>query len=120
MPIFQERCWQPEADIYALNKEGDVIIFEFKRDQVGSDAVRQALPYCEKAARFSYNELEMPIISPEAMLWFCWLLKITGLRENLRFSLSFSALHLSGLTHFYFPSPEKPLTNLNYKYRHDD
>jgi RecB family endonuclease NucS len=56
MPIFQERSWQPEADIYALNKEGDVIIFELKRDQAGSDAVHQALRYCEKAARFTYNE----------------------------------------------------------------
>jgi hypothetical protein len=58
MPIFQERSWQPEADIYALNKEGDVIIFELKRDEVGSDAVHQALRYCEKASRFTYNELE--------------------------------------------------------------
>jgi hypothetical protein len=58
MPISQEHPWQPEADIYALNKEGDVIIFELKRDQVGSDAVHQALRYCEKAARFTCNELE--------------------------------------------------------------
>jgi hypothetical protein len=28
MPIFQERPWQPEADIYALNEYGDLVIFE--------------------------------------------------------------------------------------------
>ena len=58
MPIFQERAWQPEADIYALNEAGDLVIFELKRDDVGSGAVHQALRYCEKAARLSYGELE--------------------------------------------------------------
>jgi len=58
MPIFQERSWQPEADIYALNAEGDVVIFELKRANVGGGAVHQALHYCEKAGRFSYENLE--------------------------------------------------------------
>jgi RecB family endonuclease NucS len=43
MPIFQERVWQPEADIYALNEQGDLFIFELKRDEVGDGAVHQAL-----------------------------------------------------------------------------
>lgn len=35
MPIFQERLWQPEADIYALNEQGDLVIFELKRANAG-------------------------------------------------------------------------------------
>lgn len=45
MPIFQERQRQPEADIYALNEQGDLVIFEFKRGSVGEDAVHQALRF---------------------------------------------------------------------------
>jgi len=58
MPVFQERKWQPEADIYALNEQGDLVIFELKRDLAGGGAVHQALRYCEQAARFSYEKLE--------------------------------------------------------------
>jgi hypothetical protein len=58
MPIFQERSWQPEADIYALNKLGDLVIFELKRDHAGGGAVHQALRYCEKAAQFGYGKLQ--------------------------------------------------------------
>lgn len=36
MPIFQERAWQEEADIYALNRAGDLVIFELKRDGAGA------------------------------------------------------------------------------------
>ena len=58
MPIFQERSRQEEADIYALNKLGDLVIFELKRDGAGSDAVHQALRYCEKAAHWKYERLQ--------------------------------------------------------------
>lgn len=58
MPIFQERSWQPEADIYALNEHGDLVIFELKREQADGGAVHQALRYCEKAGRFTYEKLE--------------------------------------------------------------
>lgn len=58
MPIFQERAWQAEADIYALNEQGDVVIFELKRAQADGGAVHQALRYCEKAGRFDYERLE--------------------------------------------------------------
>jgi hypothetical protein len=58
MPIFQERSQQEEADIYALNKQGDLVIFELKRDGAGSDAVHQALRYCEKAAHWNYERLQ--------------------------------------------------------------
>lgn len=58
MPISQERSWQPEADIYALNEHGDLVIFELKRAHADGGAVHQALRYCEKAGRFSYEKLE--------------------------------------------------------------
>ena len=58
MPIFQERSWQPEADIYALNEQGDLVIFELKRAHADGGAVHQALRYCEKAGRYSYDHLE--------------------------------------------------------------
>jgi hypothetical protein len=58
MPIFQERSQQAEADIYALNKQGDLVIFELKRDGAGSDAVHQALRYCETAAHWNYERLQ--------------------------------------------------------------
>jgi hypothetical protein len=58
MPICQERSWQPEADIYALNEQGDLAIFELKRTHADGGAVHQALRYCEKAGRYSYEKLE--------------------------------------------------------------
>lgn len=58
MPVFQERAWQEEADIYALNRQGDLVIFELKRDSAGAGAVHQALRYCERASRCRYAKLE--------------------------------------------------------------
>src|ERR1035438_4053833 len=58
LPIFQERSWQPEADIYALNRQGDLIIFELKRENADHGAVHQVLRYCEKASRLGYEELQ--------------------------------------------------------------
>lgn len=57
-PIFQERAWQEEADIYALNRSGDLVIFELKRGAAGEGAVHQALRYCEQASRRKYEQLE--------------------------------------------------------------
>lgn len=58
MPIFQERSQQPEADIYALNENGDLLIFELKRGAATGDAVYQALRYCETAAHWDFNTLQ--------------------------------------------------------------
>jgi len=58
MPIAQERPWQPDGDIYALNEVGDVVVFELKRAAAELGAVHQSLRYCEKVSRFSYEELE--------------------------------------------------------------
>ena len=58
MPIFQERAWQEEADIYALDRDGNLVIFELKRDGAGAGAIHQALRYCEKAGQFEYDYLQ--------------------------------------------------------------
>ncbi|EGR0171706.1 hypothetical protein ACU6D0_004587 [Vibrio alginolyticus] len=58
MPVFQERLYQAEADIYALNEHGDLVIFELKRSSAGSSAVQQALRYAEDAGQWSYKKLE--------------------------------------------------------------
>lgn len=71
MPIFQERQRQPEADIYALNSEGDLIIFELKRSTAFEDAVSQVLRYCQEAGRWPYwklNELYQKFINPNSSL----------------------------------------------------
>lgn len=58
MPIFQERKRQAEADIYALNEKGDLVIFELKRSSVNSDAVLQILRYSQIAGNWSYVDLQ--------------------------------------------------------------
>jgi hypothetical protein len=57
MPIFRERGGQPVADIYALNKKGDLIIFELKLSKAGGNAVEQALRYTQEAGQWTFNEL---------------------------------------------------------------
>jgi len=57
-PIFQERQWQAEADIYALNEKGELIIFELKRSSAGEGAVHQALRYAQDAGQWSYSKLQ--------------------------------------------------------------
>jgi hypothetical protein len=58
LPIFQERQLQSEADIYAINREGDLVIFELKRGVAGEDAVLQAIGYTQRAGRWVYSELD--------------------------------------------------------------
>jgi hypothetical protein len=58
MPVFQERQYQAEADVYALNREGDLTIFELKRGVAGENAVHQALRYAQEAGQWTYAELE--------------------------------------------------------------
>ena len=58
MTIFQERPRQPEADIYALNKEGDLVIFELKRGLAHEDAVLQAMRYAQDAGQWPYSKLK--------------------------------------------------------------
>jgi hypothetical protein len=58
MPIFQERKYQAEADIYAMNEKGELIIFELKRSSAGESAVHQALRYAQDAGQWSYSILQ--------------------------------------------------------------
>ena len=58
MPIFQERQLQSEADVYALNKAGDLVIFELKRGQAETSAVLQAIGYAQDAGQWRYSELQ--------------------------------------------------------------
>ena len=58
MPIFQERKYQAEADIYALNEKGELVIFEVKRGAAGEEAVHQALRYAQNAGQWSYAKLQ--------------------------------------------------------------
>jgi len=58
MPIFQERSLQAEADIYALNKDGDLVIFELKRGFAGTEAMLQVLRYAQDAGQWTFNRLE--------------------------------------------------------------
>jgi RecB family endonuclease NucS len=58
MPIFQERPLQAEADLYALDRAGDLVIFELKRGFASSDAMLQVLRYGQTAGQWTYNQLE--------------------------------------------------------------
>jgi hypothetical protein len=57
LPIFQERQGQPEADLYAIDQDGDLVIFELKRGIAGEDAVLQAIRYSQHAGRWVYSKL---------------------------------------------------------------
>lgn len=58
MPIFQERQYQSEADIYALNEKGELIVFELKRGAAGEGAVHQALRYAQDAGQWTFTTLQ--------------------------------------------------------------
>jgi len=58
LPFHQERPYEAVADIYALNKAGDVVIFELKREQADSGALDQLLRYAGEAGLWSYAELD--------------------------------------------------------------
>lgn len=58
MPVFQERQYQAEADIYALNETGDLTIFELKRGSAGDAAVHQALRYAQDAGQWDFADLQ--------------------------------------------------------------
>lgn len=58
MPLFQETPYDGGADIYALNEQGDLVIFELKRDDACEGAVHQILRYCETAAQWDFQYLQ--------------------------------------------------------------
>lgn len=57
MPIFQERQLQAEPDLLALDKEGNLVIFELKRDEVQGDTTIQVMRYAQNYGQKTYLEL---------------------------------------------------------------
>ena len=58
MLIGQERRWQEEADLLALDKEGQLYIFELKRWQSDAENILQVMRYAQIFGRYTYLELE--------------------------------------------------------------
>ena len=61
MPIFQESEGESVGDIYALNEQGELVIFELKRSLATGDAIQQALRYAQDAGQWSYATLKEKI-----------------------------------------------------------
>ena len=57
MTIFQERPGQEEPDICALDREGNLILFELKRAGVSEDTTLQIMRYSQKYGRMNYYDL---------------------------------------------------------------
>ena len=58
MLIGQERKWQEEADLLALDNAGTLYIFELKRWESKSENILQVLRYGQIFGRYSYEKLE--------------------------------------------------------------
>ena len=58
MLIGQERRFQEEADLLALDKDGGLYIFELKRWEATSENLLQVLRYGQIFGRYTYQELE--------------------------------------------------------------
>ncbi|HEV3038193.1 MAG TPA: hypothetical protein VHA33_10495 [Candidatus Angelobacter sp.] len=61
LSFFQERSRQEEADIYALDRQGDLVVFELKRIGAGRGALEQLFRYVEQASAWDYFELNRKI-----------------------------------------------------------
>lgn len=57
MPIFQERPRQEEPDLLALDRNGNLVIFELKRETVKESTTIQIMRYCQLYGRKSYSDL---------------------------------------------------------------
>ena len=58
LTIFQERSLQAEADIYALDENGDLVVFELKRTTAGNGSLEQLFRYVTEAGTWGYSEIE--------------------------------------------------------------
>jgi hypothetical protein len=57
MIINQSRPYQPEADLLALDRQGDLWIFELKKVATSSDNLLQVMRYSQNAARLTVDDL---------------------------------------------------------------
>jgi hypothetical protein len=57
MVIGQSRPYQPEADLLALDRQGDLWIFELKKVATSSDNLLQVMRYSQNAATLTVDEL---------------------------------------------------------------
>src|SRR2546428_3727013 len=58
MVFSQQRLFREEADIFALNKDGDLYIFELKRWGSNEEHILQVLRYGQKFGQYKYEQLE--------------------------------------------------------------
>lgn len=58
MVLFQERPFEEAADIFALDKSGDLYIFELKRWRGHQENLLQVLRYGQKYGQYSYEQLQ--------------------------------------------------------------
>jgi len=58
MVIFQERQWQEEADILALDKTGVLYIFEIKRTKSDQSNLLQVLRYGQVFGQYLFHDLQ--------------------------------------------------------------
>ena len=58
LAFHQERPRQGEADIYALNAQGDLVVFELKRATAGAGTLEQLFRYVAEAGEWTYAEIE--------------------------------------------------------------
>lgn len=58
MLLAQERRFQEEADILALDRKGTLFIFELKRWQSSTENLLQVMRYGQKFGRYTYAQLE--------------------------------------------------------------
>jgi hypothetical protein len=58
LPFHQERSYQPEGDIYAVNAVGDLFIFELKVATVADTALDQLFRYVQVAGQWPYEEMD--------------------------------------------------------------
>jgi len=58
MLIGQERPWQEEADLLALDRKGNLYIFELKRWQSAAENLLQVMRYGQIFGRYSYELLQ--------------------------------------------------------------
>ena len=57
MRIFQERARQEEPDLCALDKKGNLVLFELKRGEVQGDTTIQVMRYAQSWGQKSYYDL---------------------------------------------------------------